>query len=249
VTTLKTLMSLGERSTNIITHQNVSFDAAIAPLHGEWTALGKVLRYCQANETDGCQVDLRRPYMLYLWLETLYAETYVREREGGNKTLAAIASLGYEGYENSTITMRLEFPLMVYAVEFLHAIQTKHPNWTCAEFYVHLVDGDGGALCGPRSKYRDWNNYVTIFKLLNLHYYDVLDVDRLHPEYYTQFTDVHSSISPLVDPGTFTTQLDEVRKAVHGHYSQHDFCKPAPGARDTHLQANDSCSFAQLAYG
>ena len=77
--------------------------------------------------------------MLYLWLETLYAETYVRQGDGGNKTVAAIASLGYEGFQNYMAAMRLEFPLMVYALELREQIHSHHPNWTCTDFYVAMV--------------------------------------------------------------------------------------------------------------
>ena len=97
------------------------------------------------NETKGC--DIRRAYMLWLWMDTLYSHTFQRVQDGGNLELGVMPSLGSLAFEQSIDTMHLEFPLILYA----HLLQnhTSEASSTCASFYesFKLTQNQTSHLC------------------------------------------------------------------------------------------------------
>ena len=76
VTTLKTLINVGERSVNIIENPETTFDEAVSETLEEWKQLSVNFNFCE-NMTD-CD-DVRRPYLMYMWLETLFEQTFQRK--------------------------------------------------------------------------------------------------------------------------------------------------------------------------
>lgn len=77
VTTLKTLLDVGERTVNIISKPEVIFDNAVGEMLDEWKQLSVNFKFCQ-NVTVCSVDDVRRPYLMYLWLETLFEQTFQR---------------------------------------------------------------------------------------------------------------------------------------------------------------------------
>jgi len=67
--------------------------------------------------------------MLYLWLDTLYQQTYFKL--SGTHELGVIAKFGAQGFQEQMQNMNLEFPLIVYT----HAIIGNINNTTCNDFF------------------------------------------------------------------------------------------------------------------
>lgn len=92
VGTLKTLIAAGESSGNMITSQSLTFDQAVKSQIEVWQKLSQTLGFCK--ETDLSQCDTQHVYMIYLWLETLFEETFQRKSEGGSIELGVVPTLG-----------------------------------------------------------------------------------------------------------------------------------------------------------
>lgn len=131
VETLKYLLEVGEASINIMEtdQQDVSFEEAILTRQFDWIMLSNTLGFCLSVEPSEC--DCKQTYMIYLWLDTLFKETFQRQIEGGNVELGVMPTLGQLAFEQNMNIMRLEFPAIVYG----HGLQNLTSTLTCLEFY------------------------------------------------------------------------------------------------------------------
>ena len=125
ITTLKALLELGANSTNIIKEPNKTFAEAIEPNRTDWTKMSKTLKFC--NDSQNC--DNKQVYMLYLWMETLYEETYLTKRAGGSVDIASIATVGSKAFDKYFTIMRLEFPPMLYAAELTNYLNSDETQY------------------------------------------------------------------------------------------------------------------------
>ena len=76
VQTLKSVLDAGSRSVDITTEKSkdVAFKDAIAPAQSQWIRLSNDLGFCSSMDPAKC--DSKQVYMLYLWIDTLYQQTF-----------------------------------------------------------------------------------------------------------------------------------------------------------------------------
>jgi len=77
--------------------------------------------------------------------------------------------------------MNLEMPLAVYAhqmIDYVKANSSSVPPGlnlhTCELFYTHLTfnETEVSALCSNESDFKNYTNLETMYKLININYYD-----------------------------------------------------------------------------
>ena len=73
LTTLKTLVSLGQAAPNIVGDDRDQVYGTDFTLSAEWTTLGETLGL---NETDDATVGPKRAYLLWLWMNTAWDLTF-----------------------------------------------------------------------------------------------------------------------------------------------------------------------------
>jgi len=90
------------------------------------------LNFCTKDKaTEEC---LRKAYVLYLWLNTLYEATFLREPDGGNHESALIARIGSKAFKTYMHYMQIEMPIILYA----HHIAYSQRDKPCHEFYTDI---------------------------------------------------------------------------------------------------------------
>ena len=84
LTTLKTLVSLGQNTVNIINQPNMTYEVDFQ-LSQDWTNLGETLKLSDpAVQGD---VATKRTYLLWLWMQSAWDMTFTREKpetQGGS---------------------------------------------------------------------------------------------------------------------------------------------------------------------
>jgi hypothetical protein len=108
-------LDAGDHSIDITDEKfiDISFDMAIADNLDKWTRISNDLGFC--NSLDPKKCENKKAYMVYLWLNTLYKNTFMREPEGGNLQMGIVPTLGSAGFLQWMTVMRFEFPAIVYA--------------------------------------------------------------------------------------------------------------------------------------
>lgn len=173
VTTLKSLIDAGERSVNIIQNPEVTFEDAINDTLNDWKQLSVYFKFC--NKVTNCTSDdVRRPYLIYMWLETLVEQTFQRQQDGGNKELGVMPSLGSTAFTKYMQYMSLEMPLITYQHLLLNATADL-PR--CEHFYSSFGFSlmTLHRLCSDRIKgevnFWDTKSLDTMYALLNIYFY------------------------------------------------------------------------------
>ena len=89
LTTLKTLVSLGQAAPNIVGDDKNMTYVTDFNLTGEWTTLAETLGL---NETDDTSVGPKRAYMLWLWMRTAWDLTFelTDNSQNGNYQIGVI---------------------------------------------------------------------------------------------------------------------------------------------------------------
>jgi hypothetical protein len=185
--------------------------------------------------------------MLYLWLETLFNETFSRQMDGGNVEMGVVPSMGQIAFEQNMNIMRYEFPAIVYAsVVQNYTIELIDEGPNCISFYnsdafnldLMLVNH----ICMTSGTFNETEHIDTLFKLVNIYMYK----DTFLPELQAEFLNVTGKTwDELFGPSTLFGQLmtTKVIPDVYNFYKDDEFCTPSA------TQLVQECSTNQLAYG
>ena len=133
LTTLKTLVSLGQAAPNIVGDDKNMTYVTDFNLTGEWTTLAETLGL---NETDDTSVGPKRAYMLWLWMRTAWDLTFelTDNSQNGNYQIGVIGQIGSKALEDKMQTMRLEFPMLTLATQL--QINVTNSNMNCNDIYT-----------------------------------------------------------------------------------------------------------------
>lgn len=119
--------------------KEVSFEDAVDDQLPTWQQLSHDMTFCTDSDISNCEV--KEVYMIYLWLETLYAETFQRQQEGGNQELGVMPSLGSASFKQYYEFMSLEVPLITITHAFQDAMSTDSQfESNCTYFYENMTN-------------------------------------------------------------------------------------------------------------
>ena len=177
-----------------------------------WTTLATQL---QLNDTVGDKdgMGVKRTYLLWLWMQTAWNETF---SVGQGYQNGLIGSISANAFEERMATMNIEFPMLTIA-------QTMKYNYTesgldCADFYttkLGVADSIAQNLCQQSTNFTFADPMLTCVALTNTYLY----LGEFNMWYYDEFMDVTdiSSLS-VVDffyrdtESTFTAYYDALQQ-------------------------------------
>lgn len=118
---------------------------------------------------DPAKCDSKHVYMLYLWIDTLYQQTFQRIPEGGNLEYGVAPTLGATSFNQWMNVMRFEFPVIVYA----HALQsTTAKDAKCPDVYTGFgFNADQSAAVCSNATFNDIDGISGFFNLLTVYFF------------------------------------------------------------------------------
>ena len=165
-------------------------------LKTEWENLSVDLGFCEAAEAKNDTCDTRRAYMLWLWLDTLFHQTFERTQDGGNLELGVMPSLGALSFEQNMNIMHLELPLIVYGHLLIdHTVHPANQTACSANYLAYGFTPDQiYPLCNNSNSFNNgWTNDGTVLaidsavNLLNLYFYG----DQFNQTLYSEFLNLN----------------------------------------------------------
>lgn len=130
--------------------------------------------------------------MLWLWMDTLFHQTFERTQDGGNLELGVMPSLGALSFEQNMNIMHLELPLIVYGHLLIdHTVQTDcSANYQAYGFTTEQSE----TLCYTDNSFNNgWTNNGMLaidsaVNLLNLYFYgDQFNTTNNNKTLYSEF--------------------------------------------------------------
>ena len=131
LTSLKTLVSLGQSAPNILSDYNMTYGTDFT-LPDEWTTLAETL---ELTETDA-SIGPKRAYLLWLWMQTAWDLTFEEtdNHNNGNYQIGVIGTIGSKALKDGMLIMRLEFPMLTIATQ----MEINLRGLTCQEIYTNV---------------------------------------------------------------------------------------------------------------
>ena len=147
-----------------------------------WDEVSRTLGFCSDP-----QCTYTKAYALYLYLDSLYTQTFVQTQHGGNEEKAMIAQMGPSYLQEEMEDMMLEFPVLVYA----HVLQNQTMDFDgdgCAQFYQGLgfaqttIDN----LCLDANPFKQVKDIKVLYNLMSIYFHGNLTIGE-NNYYYDQF--------------------------------------------------------------
>lgn len=137
--TFQALVTAGLSAPNILTDPTLVYGTDFS-LGDDWFFVTSMLGLSSVQQT----------YMLWLWLDTAYSQTYARIPDGGSPQVGIISGVGAPAFEDTITTMTLELPLFTYASQFNISyaanVTDTGINQTCESFYTMLIPSKASAV-------------------------------------------------------------------------------------------------------
>ena len=113
--TLKTLINLGNSLEYDIVGENKDkvYEKDFT-LGQDWTNLAVTLGLDDPGQEDP-EIGTKRVYLIWLWMQTLWNQTFARKPDGGSFQMGVIGTLGATAFSTEMTTMSLEFPMLTVA--------------------------------------------------------------------------------------------------------------------------------------
>jgi hypothetical protein len=93
LTTLQTIVCLGNATPNIVGADKDKIYGVDFTLSQDWVNLANLLElYDEGTEHSG--IAVKRTYMIWLWMTTLWDQTFARKPDGGSYQMGIIGTLG-----------------------------------------------------------------------------------------------------------------------------------------------------------
>ena len=113
--------------------------------------------------------------MVYLWIETLFEQTFQRVQDGGNIELGVMPSLGSQAFLQWMQVMRYEVPAILYGsvLQNITVSAGKEAPDNCTEFYtaIGFSQAQSEAIC--QDSLFDFSQPMsTYFNLVNIYFYE-----------------------------------------------------------------------------
>ena len=109
--------------------------------------------------------------MIYLWLDTLFKETFQRQSEGGSVEQGVMPTLGATAFKQYYEYMSLEFPMITITHAFIDNMFNQFND--CEVFWTNMTDGAFAnytdKLCAASSDWSQPYTFDTLYKLVNIH--------------------------------------------------------------------------------
>ena len=105
ITTLQMIVELGTATPNIIKNPELTYgvDFDINDIqYGNWTELQTYLGFS----------DPRQAYVIWLWMDTAFNQTFARVQSGGDTEIGILGTLGATAFNMTMNQMQLEFPML-----------------------------------------------------------------------------------------------------------------------------------------
>ena len=151
-----------------------------------------------ASDPDG--IGAKRAYMIWLWMTTLWDQTFARMPDGGSFQMGVIGTLGATALSTEMTTMSLEFPMLTVAKRVeINVNETS--DFTCEGFYTSnslLNSDDAKNLCANSTYFKFDNIFNTSVALTNMYMYQ----DVFNKKYFDDYTKTLG-----IDPTTMTDLL------------------------------------------
>jgi len=133
LTSLKKLVKLGLKTPNIISNKTATYQTDFQ-LDNGWTDLATTLGL---DETGDATMGPKRAYMIWLWMTTLWNQTFARiepnQQPEGSYQIGIIGTLGATAFSTEMTVMQLEVPMLTIATATQNAYKKVND---CAAFYA-----------------------------------------------------------------------------------------------------------------
>ena len=123
-------MRVGLATPNVVKDKSVTINTDFT-LGAEWTNLAELLQLSDPGVQDG--IGEKRAYLIWLWMTTLWDQTFARVQDGGSYQIGIIGTLGATAFSQEMTTMNLEFPMLTIAQQLNLTLGSQQ----CEEFYIN----------------------------------------------------------------------------------------------------------------
>jgi hypothetical protein len=100
----QTLVTLGQATANILTDPTLVYGVDF-DLTDDWYFLTSRLELNSVQQT----------YLIWLWIDTAFNQTFSRVMDGGNAQVGAISGRGSQTLKDTMNTMMIELPMFTWA--------------------------------------------------------------------------------------------------------------------------------------
>ena len=183
ITTLQMLVDLGTATPNIIKNPELTYgvDFDINDIqYGNWTEL----------QTNLGLPEVRQAYVIWLWMDTAYNQTFARVQSGGDTEIGILGTLGATAFNVTMNQMQLEFPMLTISEQLVQDISTVYgldiDNATCNTIYTDtfkLTADQALELCANSTYFNFSSVFNTTVALTNTYLYKSI----YNPDYYMDF--------------------------------------------------------------
>ena len=81
----------------------------------DWADIAKTLELNDGDDYSGLLVGKKRAYMIWLWLNTAYQQSFEQVQNGGSYQSGVNSKLQAKAFQDVMTNMQLEFPMLTIA--------------------------------------------------------------------------------------------------------------------------------------